>query len=185
MALLILASTSLFLQIISAVPLTDKDGKVWECDNAFYQKLAPIEWQRECAGIVLPIRPPPTRKSQGHVRMKDGPVQFPKGSKSKQGSKERPLTPEEEEAAMKLEKRVKRYLPVELDVDTSYLNNTQEQVLESLINAASCMDDIFESQVWKGSKAKKRTTGERDELEQASKAADAILEHHEGAVGSN
>ena len=25
----------------------------------------------------------------------------------------------------KLEKRVKRYLPVELDVDTSYLNNTQ------------------------------------------------------------
>jgi len=87
--------------------------------------------------------------------MKDGPVQFPKGSKSKQGSKERPLTPEEEEAAMKLEKRVKRYLPVELDVDTSYLNNTQEQVLESLINAASCMDDIFESQVWKGSKAKK------------------------------
>jgi len=155
MALLILASTSLFLQIISAVPLTDKDGKVWECDNAFYQKLAPVEWQRECAGIVLPIRPPPTRKSQGPVRMKDGPVQFPKGSKSKQGSKERPLTPEEEEAAMKLEKRVKRYLPVELDVDTSYLNNTQEQVLESLINAASCMDDIFESQVWKGSKAKK------------------------------
>ena len=79
MALLILASTSLFLQIISAVPLTDKDGKVtmsktkqleclertslvkkkptdnchrqvWECDNAFYQKLAPVEWQRECAG---------------------------------------------------------------------------------------------------------------------------------------
>jgi len=154
MALLILASTSLFLQIISAVPLTDKDGKVWECDNAFYQKLAPVEWQRECAGIVLPIRPPPTRKSQGPVRMKDGPVQFPKDN-SKQGSKERPLTPEEEEAAMKLEKRVKRYLPVELDVDTSYLNNTQEQVLESLINAASCMDDIFESQVWKGSKAKK------------------------------
>merc|ERR1711963_974491 len=32
---------------------------------------------------------------------------------------------------------------------------TQEQVLESLINAASCMDDIFENQVWKGSKAKK------------------------------
>jgi len=155
MALLILASTSLFLQIISAIPLTDKDGKVWECDNAFYQKLAPVEWQRECAGIVLPIRPPPTRKSQGPVRMKDGPVQFPKGSKSKPGSKERPLTPEEEEAAMKLEKRVKRYLPVELDVDTSYLNNTQEQVLESLINAAGCMDDIFESQVWKGSKAKK------------------------------
>jgi len=149
-----LATTSLFLQIISAVPLTDKDGKVWKCDNAFYQKLAPVEWQRECAGIVLPIRPPPTRKSQGPVRMKDGPVQFPKDN-SKQGSKERPLTPEEEEAAMKLEKRVKRYLPVELDVDTSYLNNTQEQVLESLINAASCMDDIFESQVWKGSKAKK------------------------------
>ena len=65
----------------------------------------------------------------------------------------------------KLEKRVKRYLPVELDVDTSYLNNTQvngkcvlekyvalyfslqEQVLESLINAASYMDDIFEIQV--------------------------------------
>jgi len=116
--------------------------------------------------------------------MKDGPVQFPKDN-SKQGSKERPLTPEEEEAAMKLEKRVKRYLPVELDVDTSYLNNTQEQVLESLINAASCMDDIFESQVWKGSKAKKRTTGERDELEQAGKAADAILEYHEGAVGPN
>jgi len=155
MAMLILASTSLFLQIISAIPLTDKDGKVWECDNVFYQRLAPVEWQRECAGIVLPIRPPPTRKSQGPVRMKDGPVQFPKGSKSKQTSKERPLTPEEEEAAMKLEKRVKRYLPVELDVDTSYLNNTQEQVLESLINAASCMDDVFESQVWKGSKAKK------------------------------
>ena len=50
---------------------------------------------------------------------------MPRGSKSKQTSKERPLTPEEEEAAMKLEKRVKRYLPVELDVDTSYLNNTQ------------------------------------------------------------
>ena len=77
----------------------------------------------------------------------------------------------------KLEKRVKRYLPVELDVDTSYLNNTQvchchcllseckymflrsrifsssicssfqEQVLESLINAASYMNDIFEMQV--------------------------------------
>ena len=44
---------------------------------------------------------------------------MPRGSKSKQTSKERPLTPEEEEAAMKLEKRVKRYLPVELDVDTS------------------------------------------------------------------
>ena len=29
------------------------------------------------------------------------------------------------EAMKKLEKRVKRYLPVELDVDTSYLNNTQ------------------------------------------------------------
>ena len=95
-----------------------------------------------------------------------------------------------------LEKRVKRYLPVELDVDTSYLNNTQvhlarqliqkvclfvwphfsfqEQVLESLINAAAFMDDIFETQVgltyvthktpnktltnnqvWKGSKDKK------------------------------
>ena len=76
----------------------------------------------------------------------------------------------------KLEKRVKRYLPFELDVDTSYLNNTQvchhcllneckcvflrsrkrcftlvisiqEQVLESLINAASYMNDIFEMQV--------------------------------------
>ena len=50
---------------------------------------------------------------------------MPRGSNTKQASKERPLTPEEEEAAMKLEKRVKRYLPVELDVDTSYLNNTQ------------------------------------------------------------
>ena len=73
------------------------------------------------------------------------------------------------EAMKNLEKRVKRYLPVELDVDTSYLNNTQvhlarqliqkvclfvwphfsfqEQVLESLINAAAFMDDIFETQV--------------------------------------
>ena len=98
------------------------------------------------------------------------------------------------EAMKNLEKRVKRYLPVELDVDTSYLNNTQvhlarqwikkvclfvwshfsfqEQVLESLINAAAFMDDIFETQVahvthktpnktltnkqvWKGSKDKK------------------------------
>ena len=24
--------------------------QVWKCDNAFYQKLAPVEWQRECAG---------------------------------------------------------------------------------------------------------------------------------------
>merc|ERR1712130_200723 len=58
-------------------------------------------------------------------------------------------------AMKKLEKRVKRYLPVELDVDTSYLNNTQEQVLESLINAAAYMDDIFEMQAWKGSKEKR------------------------------
>ena len=33
----------------------------------------------------------------------------------------------------KLEKRVKRYLPVELDVDTSYLNNTQ--VTAAQVNA--------------------------------------------------
>merc|ERR1712198_672605 len=153
MPLLILASTSLLLQSTFAIPLTDKDGKVWECDNSFYQKLAPIEWQKECAGIILPARPSPSDKRHGPVRTNDGPVQFPKGSSSK--SKGRPLNPEELEAMKKLEKRVKRYLPVELDVDTSYLNNTQEQVLESLINAASYMDDIFEIQVWKGSKDKR------------------------------
>ena len=32
-----------------------------------------------------------------------------------------------------LEKRVKRYLPVELDVDTSYLNNTQVHLARQLI----------------------------------------------------
>jgi len=153
MVLLILASASLLLQATSSIPLTDKNGKVWECDNSFYQKLAPLEWQKECAGIVLPVRPPPSDKRTGPVRKKNGPVQFPKGSSS--NSKRRPLNPEEVEAMKKLEKRVKRYLPVELDVDTSYLNNTQEQVLESLINAASYMDDIFEIQVWKGSKEKR------------------------------
>ena len=34
-----------------------------------------------------------------------------------------------------------------LYIETSVINFVQEQVLESLINAASCMDDIFESQV--------------------------------------
>jgi len=158
--LLMLASTSLLLQSTTAVPLTDKDGKVWQCDNPFYQKLAPLEWQKECAGIVLPVRKSPSDKRHGPVAVKDGPVQFPKGSSSNRRpggptKKERPLNPEEMEAMKNLEKRVKRYLPVELDVDTSYLNNTQEQVLESLINAAAFMDDIFETQVWKGSKDKK------------------------------
>jgi len=160
MVLLILASTSLLLQYTSAIPLTDKDGKVWQCDNPFYQNLAPLEWEKECAGIVLPIRPSHSDKKHGPVRKNDGPVQFPKGSSSSNSNRrpvgnKRPLNPEEVEAVKKLEKRVKRYLPVELDVDTSYLNNTQEQVLESLINAASYMNDIFEMQVWKGSKDKK------------------------------
>merc|ERR1712222_285737 len=128
--------------------------------NPFYQNLAPLEWQKECAGIVLPIRPSHSDKKHGPVRTNDGPVQFPKGSSSSNSNRrpvgnKRPLSPEEVEAVKKLEKRVKRYLPVELDVDTSYLNNTQEQVLESLINAASYMNDIFEMQVWKGSKDKK------------------------------
>merc|ERR1712060_1012628 len=126
----------------------------------FYQKLAPLEWQKECAGIVLPVRNSPSDKRHGPLAVKDGPVQFPKGSSSNRRpggptKKERPLNPEEVEAMKNLEKRVKHYLPVELDVDTSYLNNTQEQVLESLINAAAFMDDIFETQVWKGSKDKK------------------------------
>ena len=138
---------------------------MWECDNSFYQKLAPIEWQKECAGnhkfldrflffwqIIdqasfcqfdhLPL----TKDTDLSARMmaqysspsiylllsssyKKKPhstwvfIWSTRGSSSK--SKGRPLNPEELEAMKKLEKRVKRYLPVELDVDTSYLNNTQ------------------------------------------------------------
>ena len=79
-------------------------SQVWQCDNPFYQKLAPLEWQKECAGkiifpiylcvvgklehflflifdstgIVLPVRKSPSDKRHGAVAVKDGPVQFPK-----------------------------------------------------------------------------------------------------------
>ena len=28
-------------------------SQVWQCDNPFYQKLAPLEWQKECAGKII------------------------------------------------------------------------------------------------------------------------------------
>ena len=61
--------------------------------------------------------------------------------------KQEAISKQDQEAATRLRARIGRYLPVDLDVDTSYLNNTQEQVLETLVRAAQYMDKIFELQV--------------------------------------
>ena len=145
---------------------------MWTCDNQFYQSLAPVQWQLECAGIEppqiqddqnkavsikasstvqnkLPINRPTTKQDQEPITKKD------QESISKQVMEQEPITkPDQEpisvqdqEAVTKLRARIGRYLPVELDVDTSYLNNTQEQVLETLVRAAQFMDKIFELQV--------------------------------------
>ena len=46
------------------------------------------------------------------------------------------------EAMKNLEKRVKRYLPVELDVDTSYLNNTQVHLARQWMQKV-CLITLF------------------------------------------
>ena len=81
----------------------------WACDNAFYQRLAPEQWAEECAGL--------TKSSPG--------VTFPSSSFAGASAP----SAEEKEVIEKLRTRVARYIPKAIEVDTSYLNNTQVTVL--------------------------------------------------------
>ena len=89
----------------------DSDAVVqeWTCDNAFYERLAPEQWAEECAGL--------TKSSQG--------VTFPSSSFAGASAP----SAEEKEVIEKLRARVARYLPKAIEVDTSYLNNTQVTVV--------------------------------------------------------
>ena len=114
------------LVLVRSLPFTDETGKVsltpgdkgsdvvaqeWTCDNAFYQRLAPEQWAEECAGL--------TKSSQG--------VTFPSSTLAGASAP----SAEEKEVIEKLRARVARYLPKDIEVDTSYLNNTQVTVVWS------------------------------------------------------
>jgi hypothetical protein len=55
------------------------------------------------------------------------------GSPGSSGSSGRPLSPEEETLRASLASAVGRYLPVQLDVDTSHLNNTQVHLIPTFL----------------------------------------------------
>jgi len=128
--------------VAHGLPFIDESGKEWSCDNSFFHALAPRLWSEECAHIQIP--------AAGVV-----------SDQRNQVTKRPVISPAEKEAIKRMRERVGRYLPVKLEVDTAYLNNTQEQLLETLVDAAKYMDDIFETQVWEGGPERKALLRER------------------------